>query len=157
MFCNYRKTCSGLGRFMPWSLRRRRECLALFSCRGNLQKVLRVQPGNHRLLRKGVTFAFCRLGASPQDRRQLAGEPSLTRRRERSKDPCCGLGHFTLFTASACCLRPISKALLISACLGAQNRLGPATACEPSHWEETLGLSFGWGRMTEESEEEAAH
>ena len=41
--------------------------------------------------------------------------------------------------------------------VGAREGLGQATGYEQGHQEETLGLSFGCGRMTEESEEEAAH
>lgn len=88
---------------MPWRLRCRREWLVLFSCEGNIKKVLRVQPGNHRQLRKGVLFAFWRLGANPLNQRQLGGEPSLTCSREQNQ---CGFESGHLDCSQRGCLLP---------------------------------------------------
>lgn len=106
-----------------------------------------MQPGNHRPLRKGVMFAFWRLGANPQNQRQLAREPGLTCCREQNVEP-------------ALCMVRLPQSQIKGS---VKKRLPGSTQ---GAWARPLGVSkitsrrplplLGWGRTAEESEEDTA-
>lgn len=54
----------------PWklyALEVEKRMLGVILMQGEHLEVLRVQPGNHRLLRRGVMFAFWRLGGQSSE------------------------------------------------------------------------------------------